>query len=54
MKYLKTQLENLGKLNLGFGKAKIRRVLTQKYEKHNNNYYIFNDFVQALLDVLEP
>ena len=38
---------------LGFGEAKIRRVLTQRYEKHDNNFYNFNDFLQALLDVLE-
>ena len=34
---------------LGFGEAKIRRVLTQRYEEHDNNFYNFNDFLQALL-----
>ena len=35
---------------LGFGEAKIRRVLTQRYEEHDNNFYNLNDFLQALLD----
>ena len=38
---------------LGFGEAKIRRVLTQRYEEHDNNFYNCNDFLQALLDVPE-
>ena len=38
---------------LGFGEAKITRVLTQRYEEHDNNFYNFNDFLQALLDVPE-
>ena len=38
---------------LGFGEAKIRRVLTQRYEEHDNDFYNFNDFLQALLDVPE-
>ena len=38
---------------LGFGEAKIRRVLTQRYEEHDINFYNFNDFLQALLDVPE-
>ena len=38
---------------LGFGEAKIRRVLTQIYEELDNNFYNFNDFLQALLDVPE-
>ena len=29
---------------LGFGEAKIRRVLTQRYEEHDNNFYNFEDF----------
>ena len=37
----------------GFGEAKIRRVFTQRYKEHDNNFYDFNDFLQALLDVLE-
>ena len=36
---------------LGFGEAKIRRVLTQRCEEHDSNFYNFNDFFQALLDV---
>ena len=38
---------------LGFGEAKIRCVLTQRYEEHDNNFYIFEDFRQALLDAPE-
>ena len=38
---------------LGFGEAKIRRVLTQRYEEHDNNFYNFEDFLQALLDAPE-
>ena len=38
---------------LGFGEAKIRHVLTQRYEEHDNNFYNVNDFLQALLDVPE-
>ena len=38
---------------LGFVEVKIRRVLTQRYEEHNNNFYSFNDFFQALLDAPE-
>ena len=30
---------------LGFGEAKIRRVLIQRYEVHDNNFYNFNDFL---------
>ena len=35
---------------LGFWEAKIRHVLTQRYEEHDNNFYNFNDFLLALLD----
>ena len=38
---------------LGFGEAKIRRVLTQRYEEHDNNFYNFNHFLQVLLDIPE-
>ena len=38
---------------LGFGEAKIKCVLTQRYEEHDNNFYNFNDFLQALLDAPE-
>ena len=38
---------------LGFGQAKIRRILTQRYEEHDNNFYNFEDFLQALLDASE-
>ena len=38
---------------LGFGEAKIRRILTQRYEEHDNNFYNFEDFLQALLDAPE-
>ena len=38
---------------LGFGEVKIRRILTQRYEEHDNNFYNFKDFLQALLDVPE-
>ena len=38
---------------LGFEEAKIRRVLTQRYEENDNNFSSFNDFLQALLDAPE-
>ena len=38
---------------LGFGEAKIRRVLTQRYEEHDNNFCNFEDFLQTLLDTPE-
>ena len=38
---------------LGFGEAKIRCVVTQRYEEHDNNFYNFNNFLQALLYVPE-
>ena len=38
---------------LGFGEAKIRRVLTQRYEEQDNNFYYFYDFLQVLLDAPE-
>ena len=46
--------ENASSLKLlGFEEAKIRRVLTQRYEEHDNNFYSFNNFLQALLDAPE-
>ena len=38
---------------LGFGEAKIRCVLIQRYEEHDNNFYNANDFLQVLLDAPE-
>ena len=38
---------------LGFGEAKIRHVLTHRYEEHDNNFYNFEDFLLVLLDTPE-
>ena len=40
--------------SIGFGEEKIRHVLTQRHEDHNNNFYSFSSFLQALLDAPEP
>ena len=38
---------------LGFGEEKITGVSTRRYEEHDNNFYNFTDFLQALLDAPE-